>query len=479
MQDVPKIVTKRLRAAVPVVNHPDADVLTAFSERSLPEQERATVLEHLAFCGDCREIVALALPTPEVTQMVIRPASSGWLSWPALRWGFVALGVFAIASLVVVQYRKASVHPSSTAQVSLAEGPVKEAKNVAPPPAASPSASDQEKATIPSAPVPANVPAPKAKLTANAPAEFDRLETYTRLDGAQPLAKKGAGAIADKAAGGPLQLSHGPRVQYQNALNQNAQANSNGLQNNSFHGQESTPSPFAKQAPNTWVDANASAAPAVPPVEAQGQTAQLEVEGRNPQPLQLESKNLPLKPTEGGQGQTVERAKEADIVVGMSRSKVPASSPAVPGAFTGALSAPNASWTIAAGGLQRSLDQGKTWQNVDVSAPPGAAANYALAAVRASTTDARKDLKQNATPPVFRAVAANGPNVWAGGSSGLLYHSSDSGAHWTRIVPSSGASVLTGDIVSLDFPDTQRGKVTTSTPEVWVTSDGGQTWQKQ
>jgi len=33
--------------------HPDADVLTAFGERSLPGAERAVVLDHLAQCGDC------------------------------------------------------------------------------------------------------------------------------------------------------------------------------------------------------------------------------------------------------------------------------------------------------------------------------------------------------------------------------------------------------------------------------------------
>ncbi len=62
MQNVPKIVRERLRAVTPAVNHPDADALTAFAEHSLPELERDVVLEHLARCGDCRDIVALALP---------------------------------------------------------------------------------------------------------------------------------------------------------------------------------------------------------------------------------------------------------------------------------------------------------------------------------------------------------------------------------------------------------------------------------
>src|SRR5271170_6588545 len=71
MTEVPKIVHDRLRAAeVPTgpgqnaseLRHPDADLLTAFAEQSLSVSERESLLEHLAGCGDCREVVMLALP---------------------------------------------------------------------------------------------------------------------------------------------------------------------------------------------------------------------------------------------------------------------------------------------------------------------------------------------------------------------------------------------------------------------------------
>ena len=68
---------------------------------------------------------------------------------------------------------------------------------------------------------------------------------------------------------------------------------------------------------------------------------------------------------------------------------------------------------------------------------------------------------------------------WAGGVSGALYHSTDSGNHWTPVMPSSAGSVLTGDVVSIEFPDLQHGKLSTSTAETWITADSGQTWQKQ
>ena len=70
MQKAPKIAIERLRVNPPAANHPDADVLTAFSERSLPEVERGIVLEHLALCADCREVLALALPEFSLFQAI-------------------------------------------------------------------------------------------------------------------------------------------------------------------------------------------------------------------------------------------------------------------------------------------------------------------------------------------------------------------------------------------------------------------------
>jgi len=109
MQDVPKIVRQQLEASKPAVaeSHPDADLLTAFAEQALVGRERELVIDHLAHCGDCRDVVVLALPA---TEAVAVPAASGariaWLSWPVLRWGVVAAGLLIVTWVGVLQYRQ-------------------------------------------------------------------------------------------------------------------------------------------------------------------------------------------------------------------------------------------------------------------------------------------------------------------------------------------------------------------------------------
>jgi photosystem II stability/assembly factor-like uncharacterized protein len=96
-----------------------------------------------------------------------------------------------------------------------------------------------------------------------------------------------------------------------------------------------------------------------------------------------------------------------------------------------------------------------------------------------SRREDKKSQPQTVANPVFRAVAAAGLDVWAGGSGSMLYHSMDGGEHWARVLPSAGAVVLKGDVTSVQFPDPQHGTVSTSTSEVWTTIDGGQSWRKQ
>jgi photosystem II stability/assembly factor-like uncharacterized protein len=109
-------------------------------------------------------------------------------------------------------------------------------------------------------------------------------------------------------------------------------------------------------------------------------------------------------------------------------------------------------WTLSTDGrmLMRSVDSGKTWQTIPV-----------------------------ASKVVFRAVSAVGPEVWAGGPSGALYHSADSGQHWVQVRPLADGQALAADIVHIEFSDAQHGRLTTANREVWTTNDAGRSWQKQ
>jgi hypothetical protein len=108
-------------------------------------------------------------------------------------------------------------------------------------------------------------------------------------------------------------------------------------------------------------------------------------------------------------------------------------------------------WTLSSDGtLQRSLDSGRTWQTIPVS-----------------------------SQTIFRALAANGLDIWVGGAAGALFHSSDAGQYWTQVRPTVNGEALADDIIGVEFRDALHGKLTSSIEETWVTADAGQTWQKQ
>jgi Putative zinc-finger len=73
MTNVPKIVHHRLWASLPEQTHPEANLLAAFAEQTLSATEREGVLQHLALCADCREVIALAVPTPDLAQIPAEP----------------------------------------------------------------------------------------------------------------------------------------------------------------------------------------------------------------------------------------------------------------------------------------------------------------------------------------------------------------------------------------------------------------------
>jgi hypothetical protein len=499
MQDVPKIVRERLQAATPVANHlspshPDAGALTAFAEQSLPGRERAVVLEHLAHCVDCRDIVALALPATEPVEPATRAPERGWLTWPALRWGLVATGVVAIASVGIVRYQRRPEKMASYAPARVDVAVNQPANRIAEqtPDQSANQAKDKElapPATYGMAKKAENRPSPPASALANSvnaddSNNYDKKSASRAMAPQVPTAQPRSETLRGTAplVGGAL--PHGPRL-----ANSWQQSQQDAVQNQNQVSTAAASSPFEKQQAAGDLTANLSVPAPSEPVEVETQSAQ--TKGKN---SDAALKVLPAAPQRQNEEYASARIGKAKPVVaaqtasgGAVAAAARAQSNASPiGGPLLASSTTPPRWTISSTGtLQRSFDQGFTWQVVDVNAPPAyfldaTAVQTSEKTSRAKTTkDSGKAFKLNDSSPIFRAVAATGADVWAGGSGGALYHSPDAGNHWTRIMPTSSGAALAGDIVSLEFPDTQHGKVSTSTGDVWTTSDGGQTWQKQ
>src|SRR5882724_7413016 len=110
MEQLPKIVRQRLQATDKAEVHPDADLLTAFTEESLTEHERVEVLQHLARCADCRSAVSLAVP--EVPGPPMISPKSFWLTWPVLRWGAVAACAVVVTAAVTLHYGRGRYGPT-------------------------------------------------------------------------------------------------------------------------------------------------------------------------------------------------------------------------------------------------------------------------------------------------------------------------------------------------------------------------------
>jgi Photosynthesis system II assembly factor YCF48/Putative zinc-finger len=438
MEQLPKIVQRRLQRTAKLGVHPDPDLLAAFVERSLTHRERSQVLQHLADCADCRDVMALAIPKIEST-LSPRAERSPWLSWPVLRWGALAACVVVVSAAVTLHYQRRQIEGTSvaektpaapaslTAENKVAQQPPREklAANI-PPPAPFQSVRDSGAAGK-LAKQQENIAAGMAAARAgvSVPQRLDQNEKDEELSNNR-LADAVAIKSADKAAPSARMLA----------------------------GAAPAPVPPAAQAAPEAEARNATIAPA-PSAAAETvtvgratsvlETVQTPERKAKDQATQNESRKEAQAARAGTMGTAALGGRKTDS---LSAQVAEASS----GDYAKRSRAPQNTprWTLSADGiLQRSFDSGKTWQTIPV-----------------------------ASNVVFRALAANVSDIWVGGAAGALYHSSDAGQHWLRVTPVADGQSLTADIATVEFSDAQHGKLTTRDREVWTTTDAGDTWQK-
>ena len=394
-EGLPKLVLERLRATQSAT-HPDADLLTAFAERSLSTSERDNVLQHLAACPDCREIVALATPEQAVAPPPL-PTQTSWLTWPYLRWGAALACVVVVGAAVTLRQQ----HPASQAKLEAAKvqetASLQANRQVSNEPAAPPRneqdavaslAKDQHKAAevVRKAPA-APLPRPAEKQLTLQGRNYDSLQQLdgdkTRADSAPARAKEQNEVAVTGGA---------PAFQAENK-------------------KDSEDRQYLKMAPANTPPAAMSEAVAV-------------------------TAAAPVASTDSASVQKAQGAASARVA-----ARAPAGAAGKSNMATGDSrdisqlvvldSSLGARWTLSPEGiLQRSLDSGTTWTPVTVA------------------------------PNVFlRAVSASGNDVWVGGAAGALFHSVDNGMHWTHVRPSFEGKLLTGDIIGLEFKDLAHGQV--------------------
>jgi hypothetical protein len=452
MPGIPKIVLERLRAksaassgAPPGLpsfqgaEHPDANLLAAFAEKTLSARERGEVLAHLAQCAACREVVTLTVPEEvEEAEPARVAARRGWNVWPALRWGALvaALGVVAIV-VVVHEYpsrRQAAVSTGIRPAAVPAEGKAVPQTSAKLPPvepsaevAAAKSQAEERESRDEMAKLEMGATRSRGRNVASQPASAETKQHVTLMAAARPPAAAEAENAPPVPADRETSTSGGTVAA--GALPVARPPAEPAFRVSAAH----------KGEPLAETRGAAPAGGAVAAVKTESATAASDL--NTDQALGVSRKAITAKTAQAnarlkGGPPAGEFAPMAMATRGESMSK---------------LGPPAALWTISASGkVERSEDGAKTWQEVPID-------------------DA----------VTFRVVTASGTEVWAGGSGGALFHSSDGGANWQRVKLESGGTAVVQAVVGIRVRDPQHLTVTTASGEQWVSEDGGRHWQRE
>jgi hypothetical protein len=411
MAELPKFVRARLQqpAAGP---HPDANLLAAFVENTLTPRERAELMQHLAHCAECRAVAGFALPEPETPPVPLPADQRIWARWTMMRWVTLAASATVIAIAVLVLRPREPQMRAAFPKVTETSPAV----SAAPAPPAEPALETGKEAGKSEAAGRAQDQLKKAAPAAEPKKAEEEVASRLDLEQVAPSDKEER-VLAPPRVNAPAPAAVGGLQQQQRA-------------------EGPSPNQVLNQQNQRFV-ANVPAPAAAPMITAAGNQPP-----PKPAPTAVSGEVAPAPAAKTAAA----KAKAApDELFALQRAR----SDAVPRqALAARLEAPSFRWTIAGvGKIARSLDNGRTWDEVSV-----------------------------AKGVVLRAIFAEREDVWVGGAAGALYHSTDVGMHWTRVRPTSNGVELTADVARIEFTDASHGTVTTVAGDQWATSDGGKTW---
>lgn len=419
---------RALAQSQPVGDHPDADLLTAFSEGSLIERERETVLGHLASCAACREILSLSAQSVAEQQAELVPAlaaasaiAAATASAPSrastppaprrsrlwLPWATAASCAVIVCSLVLLHVKRsenATIATRQQKQIAAATGQALDKSSPQPslastqPPPAIEERPLRKKALVGAASQPVTVPA-SPFAGANADSAMRMQQAMSARAGSSPMHAAAQSPQASSSTNGDI-LTAKAMPAPQVAL--------------------SAPPP-QQQAVNQLATGSANKPAAV------NQTVAVQAATIN--------------------AQSVAVTPEPDLRPELSNASVAAFSAQLKvGAAAGALAKAQPQWRInAQGHLQRKFGGGP-WQPAPLIEP------------------AR-----------MHVVSVFAGEVWVGGEDARLYRSRDNGDTWQPVpLPAKNGSADT--IAHIRFATPQRITVEASDGTSWTTTDGGATW---
>jgi Photosynthesis system II assembly factor YCF48/Putative zinc-finger len=468
MPELSQLLRQRLASRVAAGDHPDADTLTAYTEQLLSQGERKRVLEHVAVCGECREVLALSLP--ETVESLPVPALAprrGWRWKPVFGLAASLAAVAAITTVVIELPKKPATFQSARQPVTPANTAEADRLNSAGTP------------TQPESATPNNFVAGELRATPSRPAESRPSIPSTGRDvvamRVAPVPPPPVLSVAADAASSPNTTAAQaklPQHDYVNKQMFDAAQNSNeavpsvaelpaaplpgfaqAQLSPPLSGDPLSLSEFSPQSGKVLPGRQLSNSPGsrfglglIPNLPALGRKAEAKAGAMARRTLAIPPGALTfstmessaLNPSREEQLQSADgnRAQTGDLDQSSAFSQR-----ALAGGQTYAISLA-AAWKVAGGRLLKSTDS-TTW---NAGYGPG-------------------DID-------FTVVASRGAHIWAGGANAALVHSADGGASWERITLGSSA---TGSITSIEFGGSNV-RVKSSSGQEWSSYDGGKTW---